>query len=101
MGIKRATRNSPFFLQFKIKTQQKLLITTFLLVQENLKDIVNRGQNDFFSVLHLLEGDANCSISTKYVSKPAKDFPEEPLEKNCNSEVLCFPPPVDFFGGIF
>ena len=41
-GIKRLTRNSLIFLpQFKNKKQQKLLITTFLLVQKNLQDIAN------------------------------------------------------------
>ena len=32
-------------------------------------------------MLHLSESDANCSRSTKYVSKLVKDFLEEPLEK--------------------
>ena len=47
------------------------------------------------------ESDANCSRSTKYVSKLVKDFLEEPLKKNSDSEVVRLPPHVDFIGGIF
>ena len=32
-------------------------------------------------MLYSLEGDANCSRSTKYVSKLVKDFLDEPLKK--------------------
>ena len=42
---------------------------------------LNKKQDDFFSVLHSLDSDANCSRSAKYVSKLVKDFLDEPLEK--------------------
>ena len=54
-----------------------------------------------FSVLHLSKSDANCSRSTKYVSKFVKDFLDEPLEKNSDSEVVRLPPHADFIRGIF
>ena len=54
-----------------------------------------------FSVLHLPVSDANCSKSTKYVSKLVKDFLEEPLEKNSDSKVVRLPPHADFISGIF
>ena len=40
-----------------------------------------------FSMLHSSESDANYSKSTKYSSKLVKDFLDEPLEKNIDSEV--------------
>ena len=46
LGIKRVTRNSPTFLPYsKNKKQQKLLITTFLLVRVNLKHIANKSDS--------------------------------------------------------
>ena len=39
--------------------------------------------------------------STKYVSKLIKDFLEEPLEKNSDSEVVRLPPHADFISEIF
>ena len=113
LGIKRVTHNSPiFFCHIQKKKQQKLLITTFLLVLENFKDIANRSDSigiatayfgiphnlawfnffkqksrRFFSELHSLKSDANCSRSTKHVSKLGKDFLGEPLEKNSDSEL--------------
>ena len=54
-----------------------------------------------FGVLHLSESDANCSRSTKYVSKLVKDFLEELLEKNSDSKIVRLPPHVDFVCGIF
>ena len=45
MGINRVSRDSPFLPRFKNKKQQKLLITTALLVRENLKDIANRSDS--------------------------------------------------------
>ena len=50
---------------------------------------------------HLSESDANCSRSTKYVSKLEKDFLEEPLEKTSDSEVVRLLPLADFISGIF
>ena len=42
LSIKRITRKSATFSPlFKTKKQQKLLITTFLLVRDNLRDIAN------------------------------------------------------------
>ena len=55
----------------------------------------------FFSMLRSLESDANCSRSTKYVSKLVKDFLDEPLEKNSDSEVVCLSPHKDLISGIF
>ena len=52
-------------------------------------------------MLHLPESDANCSTSTKYVSKLVKDFLEEPLEKNSDSKVVRLQPHADFITGIF
>ena len=48
-----------------------------------------------------LESNANCSTSTKYVSKPAKDFLDEPSEKYNDSEVVHLPPHEDFVSEIF
>ena len=52
-------------------------------------------------MLHLSESDANCSRSTKYVSKLVKDFLEEQLGKNSDSEVVRLTPHADFISGIF
>ena len=52
-------------------------------------------------MLHLSESDANCSRSTKYLSKLVKDFLEEPIEKNNDFEVVCLPPHADFIRGVF
>ena len=49
---------------------------------------LNKKQDDFFSVLHSLESDANCSKSTKYVSKLVKNFLDEPLEKKKSDSEL-------------
>ena len=57
--------------------------------------------DDFFSVFHLSESDANCSRSTKYVSKLVKDFLDEPSEKNSDSEVVRLPPHEGYIRGIF
>ena len=53
----------------------------------------------FFSVLHSSESDANSSRSTKYVSKLVKDFLDNPLQKNNDSEVVGSPPHEDFLVG--
>ena len=48
-------------------------------------------------MLHSLKGDANCSSSTKYVSKLVKDFLDEQLEKKySHSEIVHLPPHEDF-----
>ena len=62
---------------------------------------LDKKQDDFFSVLHSLESDANCFKSTNYVSKLVKDFLDEPLEKNSDSEVVRLPPHDDFISEIF
>ena len=59
-------------------------------------DFPKQNQDEFIGVLHLSESDANCSSSTKDVLKLIKDFLEEPLEKNSDSDVVCLPPHADF-----
>ena len=66
----------------------------------------NKKQDDFFSVLHSLESDTNCSRSTKDVSKLVKNFLDKPLKKNketvtTNSVVVCLPLHDGFVSGIF
>ena len=45
LGINLVARDSPFLPYFKNIKQRKLLITTYLLVRENLKDIANRSDS--------------------------------------------------------
>ena len=52
-------------------------------------------------MLHLSESGANCSRSTKYVSKLVKDLLEEIFEKNSDSEVVRLPSHADLISGIF
>ena len=48
-------------------------------------------------MLYLSESDdANCSSTTKYVSKLVKDFLDEPLEKNSDFEFVRLSPREDF-----
>ena len=47
-------------------------------------------------MLYLSESNANCSGSIKYIAKLVKDFLEEPLEKNSDSEATRLPPHADF-----